>query len=1065
MAKRKTTWPPDFKGVAELRPNRHRVYESVPVGGRFELPMPPGSEVSVGINIACDAYDGLYHYGLTLRQPMEKGGVSSFAPGADHKAFETAREAMKAAIKEAIGDLIQEGNPPGEGFRAAAIAHLWILITQLENSINESTNQPVNQEQRNPAMKKNKGRAANGKEPETSRGADIGEIDPDAPPAEGTAFVFQIPAHKPDPRFEDDGKGCGKLTKFKMYFTGVVDGDYRLTDDANGNEYRVSEFDWRGLWQPFVIGKLADALAAIQDGAKVPAEKVDDDWVEKNSSLIERAKKTIRDHARADGVRTDWAPTVGWLSEALTVSYDLACKTMDHLIDSGWARDVNPANAEAATGVAMPTPPAPQGAMPEMRQALIGRGLKTVRKHGKLSSELLAREIDTVPHLATKLFDLLVNEGYVGAADGFKLGHSAVVLKEADGTPVAAIQKPPTAVLTHLPVARHVELPASDIVVIPGRNHRRDFDPEKLNLLGESMKKLDQLQEVIINERKGDDGKKVYELVAGERRLRSAIAAEIGLIQCKVYRDLTPLQIAVAGDAENQRENLNHMELAYKYKGYLEGGLEVAGIKALTGDSDDTIRRHLALLKLADPVQQAVALGKLPVHSAELIAKVADPLTQVDIAGHATGSDWKGAKVGWVKQQFRGEDWAMSRSDLCYYINRAIQSLDGVPWPLDRTYAGKCACAGCPSNTASHAEEPELFAGLNLHASKSGNCADPGCYQAKLAQGEKDQREEAKKKEKQVKESIRKAKRAKIPVCENCAKISESGQEYPEEPEAGGKRLCPTCKKELKKAPSHGMGKSYEQQQKRLADMKRRFPWDAKQRFAVAMHEYGGKLDELIAARLKKAPTPPHAEAALLHLAILNPNGSDVMEDELPPLATVCQGTAYSPKHLAAMWSPLVPNFGPKPQVAYNAKVEGVPLEQWQLDAIQTMEVLADAWGVKRPQRPVEETRPDGALSDGELAAIVSGKSAPALAAIAKADLATLQGIKVQALQGDWRRAAVAKRIRELEKTEGRGEKGEGRFNKKVKVPAEVVSKMMPTAEVAEDEEADEEECDEEGED
>lgn len=97
-----------------------------------------------------------------------------------------------------------------------------------------------------------------------------------------------------------------------------------------------------------------------------------------------------------------------------------------------------------------------------------------------------------------------------------------------------------------------------DAIILPERQPRRYFDPEKLEQLTESIKAHGILENLLIRPVEEKEG--LYELVAGERRYRAAQAA--GLTEVPVaIRQLTDEQAIQVSLVENlQREDLNPVE-------------------------------------------------------------------------------------------------------------------------------------------------------------------------------------------------------------------------------------------------------------------------------------------------------------------------------------------------------------------------------------------------------------------------------------------------------------------------------------------------------------------------
>ncbi len=191
---------------------------------------------------------------------------------------------------------------------------------------------------------------------------------------------------------------------------------------------------------------------------------------------------------------------------------------------------------------------------------------------------------------------------------------------------------PPTC--ERLPKPSYIGLPADEITIMEGHNDRQIFDEQPLTLLGDSIAAVGQVQDVIVNQVSGR-----YELIDGERRVREKLkrieAAEAEgievppaerMIQCKVYENLTPLQVFIASDVtDTHKVKLNVIERANKFEkmactfGYTPQ--QIAEHEGITGE---TVSRLRALLKLPEEIQEMVIRAKnpLPIHQARLLLKL-----------------------------------------------------------------------------------------------------------------------------------------------------------------------------------------------------------------------------------------------------------------------------------------------------------------------------------------------------------------------------------------------------------------------------------------------------------
>jgi ParB family chromosome partitioning protein len=159
-----------------------------------------------------------------------------------------------------------------------------------------------------------------------------------------------------------------------------------------------------------------------------------------------------------------------------------------------------------------------------------------------------------------------------------------------------------------------------------GRNQfqpRREFNPEELQELQESLKASGLLQPITVRRRSGKDG---FELIAGERRLRAAIKLgwkEIPAI-IKEIDDRTALTLALVENL--QRTDLNPIEEGEGYHRLShEFGLTQQQIAETVGKDRTTIANMLRLLQLPDVVRRLLQDGQLTMGHAKVLLGLEDP--------------------------------------------------------------------------------------------------------------------------------------------------------------------------------------------------------------------------------------------------------------------------------------------------------------------------------------------------------------------------------------------------------------------------------------------------------
>ena len=154
----------------------------------------------------------------------------------------------------------------------------------------------------------------------------------------------------------------------------------------------------------------------------------------------------------------------------------------------------------------------------------------------------------------------------------------------------------------------------------PGRfQPRSNFDNEKLQELTESIKKQGVLSPILVREL----GLNEYEVIAGERRLRSSKMAGLETIPCLVDQKKDQDALVSALIENLQREDLNPVEEARGLDRLKrEFGLTQDEVAASTGKARSTIANSLRILSLPATVLDLLSEGKIEKGHAKLLASM-----------------------------------------------------------------------------------------------------------------------------------------------------------------------------------------------------------------------------------------------------------------------------------------------------------------------------------------------------------------------------------------------------------------------------------------------------------
>jgi len=153
---------------------------------------------------------------------------------------------------------------------------------------------------------------------------------------------------------------------------------------------------------------------------------------------------------------------------------------------------------------------------------------------------------------------------------------------------------------------------------------RKNFNPEKLQELSDSIKQHGILQPIVVSQ-SGNQ----YELIMGERRLQAAKLAGLTKISA-IVREATEQQKLEMAIIENiQRHDLDPVEEAKSYtKLVQEFGLKQEEVANKVGKSRSAVANKLRLLGLPVEIQRAIIEGKITEGHAKAILAVENPEKQ-----------------------------------------------------------------------------------------------------------------------------------------------------------------------------------------------------------------------------------------------------------------------------------------------------------------------------------------------------------------------------------------------------------------------------------------------------
>ena len=149
---------------------------------------------------------------------------------------------------------------------------------------------------------------------------------------------------------------------------------------------------------------------------------------------------------------------------------------------------------------------------------------------------------------------------------------------------------------------------------------RRNFDPEKLQELADSIKEFGVLEPIIVTK-----SIKGYEIVAGERRFKACKLTGLETIPAiiKDFSDEEMMQIAVLENI--QREDLTAIEEAEAYQNLVgKLGISQEELARRVGKSRSYVTNMIGLLKLPNEVKDQILNGYISMGHARVLSKLED---------------------------------------------------------------------------------------------------------------------------------------------------------------------------------------------------------------------------------------------------------------------------------------------------------------------------------------------------------------------------------------------------------------------------------------------------------
>ena len=277
--------------------------------------------------------------------------------------------------------------------------------------------------------------------------------------------------------------------------------------------------------------------------------------------------------------------------------------------------------------------------------------------------------------------------------------------------------KPQVETKVHKPVYQNIN--PNDIVISDTKqqkSRRKRMNKSSLEELTGSIREHGVIEPLVVKPRTGSSKK--FDLIAGERRLRAAIAAKSATVPCMVRAEASDEAILDIQTHENlHREQLHPLDEANGYREQIDKfGISIEMLAAKIGKTPFYIHSRLKLEELIKKAKEYFQKGFLPLKHAELIAKYTTEQQELILKRYV----------------FRGynndpEDGAVTYRELCRSIDREIHTqLSEAPFSTkaENLRPDGLACVNCPERTG---YLPTLF-GKEADADK---CLNRRCFTEK----------------------------------------------------------------------------------------------------------------------------------------------------------------------------------------------------------------------------------------------------------------------------------------------------------------------------------------------
>jgi len=224
---------------------------------------------------------------------------------------------------------------------------------------------------------------------------------------------------------------------------------------------------------------------------------------------------------------------------------------------------------------------------------------------------------------------------------------------------------------TYMETGRVVFLPARSITPNPAQP-RKVFHPDALRELADSIRIHGVLQPLSVR-RVGT----VYQLIAGERRLRAAIEAGLTEVPC-ILMHMDDKESALTALVENlQRQDLDYMEQARGISLLMtRHGLSQEQAASVLGKSQSAVANKLRLLRHSQPVQEQLLREGLTERHARALLRLPTEAQKLQAIGQIVRLGMGVARAEqYIDQLLQGNRDKPKKANLGAFLSNLDQSL------------------------------------------------------------------------------------------------------------------------------------------------------------------------------------------------------------------------------------------------------------------------------------------------------------------------------------------------------------------------------------------------------